>query len=98
MFDEWLREWWEGYEIAHVVTELNTSCITNPLDIIARYLPTEALDEQGDALHNTIEFLEVLILRSKKKKIYMIKQTYLMEIKTMMDGQHTKDFLVRVTR
>lgn len=56
MFDEWLREWWEGYDIAHVATELNTSCTPDPLDIIARYLPTEALDKQGDDLNDTIEF------------------------------------------
>ncbi|KAJ6970371.1 zinc finger protein BRUTUS-like [Populus alba x Populus x berolinensis] len=56
MFDEWLREWWEGSDIAHVATELNTSCTPDPLDIIARYLPTEALDKQGDDLNDTIEF------------------------------------------
>ncbi|CAK7322900.1 unnamed protein product [Dovyalis caffra] len=56
MFDEWLREWWEGHDIADVATELNTLCTADPLDIIARYLPTEALDKQGDALHDTIEF------------------------------------------
>ncbi|KAF9667784.1 hypothetical protein SADUNF_Sadunf15G0059500 [Salix dunnii] len=56
MFDEWLREWWEGYGIAHVAMELNTSCTPDPLDIIARYLPTEGLDKQGDGLYDTIEF------------------------------------------
>jgi zinc finger-like protein len=56
MFDDWLREWREGYDIAHVATELNTSCTPDPLDIIARYLPTEALDKQGDDLYDTIEF------------------------------------------
>ncbi|KAG5230054.1 hypothetical protein OIU76_022103 [Salix suchowensis] len=56
MFDEWLREWWEWYGITHVATELNTSCTPDPLDIIARYLPTEGLDKQGDGLYDTIEF------------------------------------------
>lgn len=57
MFDEWLGEWWEGYDAGYVAEELNTSCIANPLEIISRYLPKESFDKQGDILCDTgIEF------------------------------------------
>lgn len=40
MFDEWLREWWEGYDMAKVVEESNiaSSWTADPLEIISTYL------------------------------------------------------------
>ncbi|KAJ9163670.1 hypothetical protein P3X46_023313 [Hevea brasiliensis] len=50
MFDEWLGEWWEGHDTAHVAPESNTLWTADPLEIISRYLSTDALEEQGDIL------------------------------------------------
>lgn len=50
MFDEWLGEWWEGHDIAHVAEEPNTLCTSDPLEIISKYLSTDALEEQGNIL------------------------------------------------
>lgn len=40
MFDEWLREWWEGYDAAKVVEESNVppSLTADPLEIVCTYL------------------------------------------------------------
>ncbi|EEF52103.1 zinc finger protein BRUTUS-like At1g18910 [Ricinus communis] len=47
-FDEWLGEWLEGYDIAHVSEESNTVRAADPLEIISSYLPKDALRKQGD--------------------------------------------------
>ncbi|KAJ4836508.1 hypothetical protein Tsubulata_036212 [Turnera subulata] len=54
MFDEWLREWWEGFGISQVEVEANTSNIMDPLEIIDKYLSKEALDEESHSLCNKV--------------------------------------------
>ncbi|EXB42060.1 Uncharacterized RING finger protein [Morus notabilis] len=48
MFDEWLREWWEGYDISEVAEESNVapSTIDDPLKIIFEFL-CEVNEQQG---------------------------------------------------
>lgn len=48
MFDEWLREWWEGYEMSEVAQEsIDTpTMIADPLKIIFEYL-CEANEQEG---------------------------------------------------
>ncbi|KAB1216691.1 putative RING finger protein C2F3.16 [Morella rubra] len=50
MFDEWLREWWEGYDTAKLAEEssISPSRTTDPLDVISRYLSQEVLNEQKE--------------------------------------------------
>ncbi|XP_048330069.2 zinc finger protein BRUTUS-like At1g18910 isoform X1 [Ziziphus jujuba] len=40
MFDEWLREWWEGYDMTKVVEDSNiaSSWTADPLEVISTYL------------------------------------------------------------
>ncbi|KAF2316006.1 hypothetical protein GH714_040801 [Hevea brasiliensis] len=40
----------EGHDTAHVAPESNTLWTADPLEIISRYLSTDALEEQGDIL------------------------------------------------
>lgn len=47
MFNEWLREWWEGYNHEKVTAEVATvtpSLTSDPLEIISKYLSKEATD------------------------------------------------------
>ncbi|XP_022921588.1 zinc finger protein BRUTUS-like At1g74770 [Cucurbita moschata] len=47
MFNEWLREWWEGYDHERVTAEVTTttpSLTSDPLEIISKYLSTEVTD------------------------------------------------------
>lgn len=48
MFDDWLGEWSEGYNIAKVPEEssISPSCTADPLEIISTYLSKEVLDKQ----------------------------------------------------
>ncbi|XP_022134687.1 zinc finger protein BRUTUS-like At1g18910 isoform X2 [Momordica charantia] len=49
MFNEWLREWWKGYDhdpkkVAAEVTTITPSLTSDPLEIISKYLSKEATD------------------------------------------------------
>lgn len=48
MFDDWLGEWSEGYNIAKVAEEscISPSCTADPLEIISTYLSKDVLDKQ----------------------------------------------------
>ncbi|KAM5570638.1 hypothetical protein ABKV19_011336 [Rosa sericea] len=59
MFDEWLKEWWEGYDAGKVVQEssLPPSKTVDPLDVVSTYLC--GLDEQERCVFNrSINFPE----------------------------------------
>ncbi|KAJ0049275.1 hypothetical protein Pint_15297 [Pistacia integerrima] len=46
MFEEWIREWWEGYDIAKVAKEpsVPSSLTADPLEVISTYLSNEVFD------------------------------------------------------
>lgn len=48
MFEEWLREWWEGYDLTKVEVEssISPSFTADPLEIISTYLSKEVIDEK----------------------------------------------------
>ncbi|XP_012080185.1 zinc finger protein BRUTUS-like At1g18910 isoform X2 [Jatropha curcas] len=50
MFDEWLGEWWEGYDTPHMKEKSNSLWPTDPLEIVSRYLSKDAHGKQGGIL------------------------------------------------
>lgn len=58
MFNEWLREWWEGYDHEKVAAEVKTitpSLTSDPLEIISKYLSKEVTDVcEGNLFGKTI--------------------------------------------
>ncbi|KAJ8772143.1 hypothetical protein K2173_027320 [Erythroxylum novogranatense] len=48
MFDEWLREWWEGNDIPRIAEELSPSCRADPLEIVSKYLSKDLDKEDVD--------------------------------------------------
>ncbi|XAR50105.1 Ubiquitin--protein ligase [Bertholletia excelsa] len=57
MFDEWLKEWWEGmerFDIAKVEEEpkISPSWTADALKILSKYLPKEGLDDRGEILND----------------------------------------------
>ncbi|KAJ8771863.1 hypothetical protein K2173_027040 [Erythroxylum novogranatense] len=48
MFDEWLREWWEGNDIPCIMEELSPSCRADPLEIVSKYLSKDLDKEDVD--------------------------------------------------
>ncbi|CAJ2664463.1 unnamed protein product [Trifolium pratense] len=61
MFDEWLREWWNGYSLAKAGDGSNDAPLENvePLEIISKYLSEEVLNElQAESSANERFFLQ----------------------------------------
>lgn len=52
MFDEWLGEWCEEYDVAKVVEEskISPSWTADPLEIISTYLANEVINEQKEGI------------------------------------------------
>ncbi|CAN6717852.1 unnamed protein product [Malus baccata var. baccata] len=59
MFDEWLREWWEGYETAKLVEEsiVPPSWTEDPLEIVSAYLCGSS-EQEGRCCNKSINFPE----------------------------------------
>ncbi|XP_021808362.1 zinc finger protein BRUTUS-like At1g18910 isoform X1 [Prunus avium] len=56
MFDEWLKEWWEGYDAAKVVEESNVpppSLTADPLEIVCTYLCGSG-EQEGSVCYKSI--------------------------------------------
>ncbi|RXH76061.1 hypothetical protein DVH24_001640 [Malus domestica] len=59
MFDEWLREWWEGYETAKLVEEsiVPPSWTEDPLEVVSAYLCGSS-EQEGRCCNKSINFPE----------------------------------------
>ncbi|PON61053.1 43kDa postsynaptic protein [Parasponia andersonii] len=59
MFDEWLREWWEEYDISEVAEESNVapSTVDDPLEIVYKYL-CEVNEQEGKLISKNGQILE----------------------------------------
>ncbi|CAN1753668.1 Zinc finger protein BRUTUS-like At1g74770 [Linum perenne] len=51
-FSDWLGEWWEVCDKAPISDELSSSCDTDSLETVYRYLSSESPDQQDDSLSN----------------------------------------------
>ncbi|KAF4356771.1 hypothetical protein G4B88_017801 [Cannabis sativa] len=60
MFDEWLREWWEGYDMSEVVEDsivVPSTVVTDPLEIVYPYL-CEATEQEGKLSSENRQLME----------------------------------------
>ncbi|CAN0903475.1 Zinc finger protein BRUTUS-like At1g74770 [Linum grandiflorum] len=51
-FSDWLGEWWEVCDKSSISEELSSSCDTDSLETISRYLSSESPDQQDGFLNN----------------------------------------------
>lgn len=94
MFNEWLREWWEGYADETVATEttiITSSLTLDPIEIISKYLSKEANDvSEGNIFGKTSAEKEHQCHATDVEKTELFSMTD--ETKDLDGSQHIETF------